>query len=55
MTTTFKYVVNCEVLGLKESFSGTRFGYAFSKTYEYVTTKERVLCKNLKYVSIKFA
>jgi hypothetical protein len=33
MTTTLKYVVNYEVLGLEESFSGTCFGHAFSKTY----------------------
>jgi hypothetical protein len=33
MTTTFKFVVNCEVLGLEESFNGTCFGHAFSKTY----------------------
>jgi len=32
-TTTFKFVVNCEVLGLEESFNGTCFGHAFSKTY----------------------
>jgi hypothetical protein len=55
MTITLKYVVNCEVLGLEESFSGICFGYAFSKTYVYVTTREKVLCKNLKYVSMKFA
>jgi hypothetical protein len=55
MTTTFKYVVNCEVLGLEESFNDTCLGYAFSRTYEYVITKEKVLCKNLKYFSIKFA
>jgi len=52
MTTFFKFFVNCEVLGLEESFNDTYFGHAFSKTY--VTTKER-LCKNLKFVSIKFA
>jgi hypothetical protein len=33
MTPTFKYVVNCEVLGLEESYNGTCFGHAFSKTY----------------------
>jgi hypothetical protein len=52
MTTSFKFVVNCEVLGLEESFNNTCFGHAFSKTY--ITAKER-LCKNLKFVSIKFA
>jgi hypothetical protein len=33
MTKTFKFVVNCEVLGLGESFNGTCFVHAFSKTY----------------------
>ncbi len=32
MTTTLKFVVNCKVLGLEESFNGTCFGHAFSKT-----------------------
>jgi hypothetical protein len=51
MTTSFKFIVNCEVLGLEENFNDTCFGHAFSKTY--LTAKER-LCKNLKFVSIKF-
>jgi hypothetical protein len=50
--TIFKFVVNCEVLGLEESFNGTYFGHAFSKTCQYVIAGKRV-CKNLKYVSIK--
>jgi hypothetical protein len=33
MTTTLKYVVNYEVLGLEESFNSTCFGHAFSRTY----------------------
>jgi hypothetical protein len=33
MTITFKFVVNCEVLGLEESFNGTCFGHAFFNTY----------------------
>ncbi len=53
MTPTFKYVVNCEVLGLEESFNGTCFGHAFSKTYQYATPKQRV-CKNLNFVSMKY-
>jgi hypothetical protein len=32
MTTTLKYVVSYEVLGLEESFNGICFGHAFSKT-----------------------
>jgi hypothetical protein len=54
MTTTFKFVVNCKVLGLEENFNRTCFGNAFSKTYHYVIAEKKV-CKNLKYVSIKFA
>jgi predicted HicB family RNase H-like nuclease len=40
--------------GLEESFWGTCFGHAFSKACQYGITKEKN-CKNLKYVSIKFA
>ncbi len=54
MTTTLKAVVNCEPLGLKESFKNTCFGHAFSKASQYYTPKEKV-CKDLKYVSIKSA
>ncbi len=54
MTTTLKFVVNCEILGLDESFNGTYFGHAILKTYQYVTTEEKV-CKKFKIVSIKFA
>jgi hypothetical protein len=54
MTTTLKIVVNCEGLGLKKSFNGTCFGHAISKTCQYVIIEKRV-CKNLKYVSVKFA
>jgi hypothetical protein len=46
------YCFSCETLGLQESFNGTCFGPAFSKTCQYVTTNEKV-CKNLSYVSIK--
>jgi len=31
MTTTLKYVVSCESLGLEELFEGTNFGHGFSK------------------------
>jgi len=43
-----------ENLGLEESFQGTCFGHAFSKASQYNTMEEKV-CKNLKFVSIKFA
>ncbi len=42
------------MLGLEEIFQGTCFGHAFSKAYQYATTKEKV-CKDLQYVSIKSA
>ncbi len=54
MTTTLKSIVSCDMLGLEEIFQSTCFGHAFSKACQYVTTKEKV-CKDLQYVSIKFA
>jgi hypothetical protein len=54
MTTALKAIINSEPLGLEESFQGTCFGHAFSKVCQYGITKEK-LCKNLKYVSVKFA
>jgi hypothetical protein len=42
------------MLGLEESFQGTCFGHAFSKAYQYATTKEKNY-KDLQYVLIKFA
>jgi hypothetical protein len=53
MTYALKSIVSCESLGLEESFQGTCFGHAFEKACQYGTTKEKV-CKNLKYVSMKF-
>jgi hypothetical protein len=38
MTTTLKFIVNYEVLGMEESFQGTCFGHAFSKACQYGTT-----------------
>jgi hypothetical protein len=52
MTMVFKTIINCDVLELEESFNGTCFGCAISKTCQYATPKEKV-CKNLKFVSIK--
>ncbi len=49
-----KFVVNCESFGIEESLHGTCFGHAFSKACQYGTAEEKN-CKNLKYVSIKFA
>jgi len=31
MTSALKFIMNCESLGLEESFQGTCFGHAFSK------------------------
>jgi hypothetical protein len=53
MTNILKFVVKCEVLGLKESFYKTNFGNDFSKAYQYAINDEKV-CKGFKYVSIKF-
>jgi hypothetical protein len=39
MTTTFKFVVNYEVLGLENNFNSTCIGHAFSKFYKYDTAK----------------
>jgi hypothetical protein len=33
MTNALKSVVNCESLGLEESFQGSCFGHVFSKAY----------------------
>ncbi len=40
------------MLGLEESFQGTCFGHAFSKTCQYATTNGKV-CKDLWFVLIK--
>jgi hypothetical protein len=52
MTMTLKFVINCEILGLDESFKNTCFSHAFFKPCQYGTSKDKV-CKNVKYVSIK--
>jgi hypothetical protein len=54
LTNALKSVVKCETLGLEKSFQGICFGHVFSKACEYATIDDKV-CKNLKYVSIKFA
>lgn len=53
MIIALTFVFSCESFWLEHSFQGTCFGRAFSKTCQYGTTKERV-CKNMKYISIKF-
>jgi hypothetical protein len=39
MTLTLKFVMNCELVGLEESFQGTCFGHAFFKACQYETIK----------------
>lgn len=52
MTTTFKSVISCNILDLKEKNHCTSFDHAFSKAYKYVATNE-FFCKALKFLSIK--
>jgi hypothetical protein len=54
LNNALKFVVKCEALSLEEKFQGTCFGHVFSKECQYATTNDKV-CKNLKYVSIKFS
>jgi hypothetical protein len=53
MTNALKLVVSCESFGLEKNFKDL-FWPCFSKAYQYGTTNEKV-CRNLKYISIKFA
>lgn len=53
MTIIVKFVVNCEILGLEESFNGICSDHAFSKVWLYVTIKEKV-CKDLRIVSTQY-
>ncbi len=50
MTFVLKYVVNCETLGLQESFNDTCFGHVYSKAYQYATIDEKVY-RSLRYLS----
>jgi hypothetical protein len=52
MTIAVKSIVNCDMMGLEESFKGNCFGHAFFKACQYATIEEKVR-KNLQYVSIK--
>jgi hypothetical protein len=49
-----KSIIQCETLGLEESFQGTCFDHVFSKVCQYATTNDKVY-KSLKYVFIKYA
>jgi hypothetical protein len=53
MTIILKSIVSRESLSLEENFPRLCFGH-FSKVCQYRTIEKKV-CKNLKYVSIKFA
>jgi hypothetical protein len=52
MTISLKFVVDCEVLAIEESFQGTCFGHALSKACQYGIVEEKV-SKNLNRISIK--
>ncbi len=52
MISALKSIINCEYLGIKESFQGTCFVHAFSKAFQYGIVEEKI-CRYLKYVSIK--
>jgi hypothetical protein len=53
MTIVLKAIINCESFCLEENFQGNCFGHVFPKACQYGTIEEK-LCKNLKYVFIKF-
>ncbi len=52
MSFVLKYLVNCETLGLQESFNDTCFGHVYSKACQYVIIDE-IVVRSLRYVSIK--
>jgi hypothetical protein len=54
ITIALNFVMNYEVLGLKENFQGNYFDLVFSKACQYGTLNDKVY-KGLKYVSIKIA
>jgi hypothetical protein len=54
MTNVLKFVVSCEGHSLEENFQGSCFGHVFLRHAKYGTSNEKI-CKNLKFVSIKFA
>ena len=47
-------VVSCDVLGLKEPYSGTCFGHVMSKVCQYGTNSDTI-CASMKHVSLKNA
>ncbi len=54
VTSTLRYVVSYDILGLEESFNGSRFGHVFSKACQYGIVEEKNY-KDMKFVSIKNA
>jgi hypothetical protein len=52
MIFVLKYLVNCETLGLQQSFNDTCFGHVYSKAYQYAIINEKMY-RSLIYVSIK--
>ncbi len=53
ITSVSKFIMKCEILGLKRNFQKTCFEYVFSKACQYATNDEKIY-KDLKYVFMKF-
>jgi hypothetical protein len=54
LATALTSVVTCDVLGLKNPYSGTCFGHLMSKVCQYGTYSDTI-CKSMKHVSVKNA
>jgi len=54
LTNALKFVVKCETFKFRRKLLGILFWSCFSDACQYATNDE-IFCKNLKYVSIKFA
>jgi hypothetical protein len=49
ITTTIKYIINCEVLGMEEGLQSTCCSHAIFKACQYGTIEKKV-CKNFKTI-----
>ncbi len=54
MIFALRSIVNCDILGLKESFNGSCFGHVLCKGCQYGIVEENI-CKDMRFVSIKNA
>jgi len=54
MTFALRFLMSCDILGLKESFNGSCFGHVFFKGCQYGIVEEKV-CKDMIFVSINNA